>query len=255
ASARRHRGRERGGLLRAALPLRLLDVRGAVRPRLGSVGGVRVAALLLRPVGPDGLGLDVRLRRSLGLGGIPLRPLELWRGGRLVLGPRPRLGPGLGELALWGGLRDVVPAGSPGGRLRIPPSRLGCRLRAALHPSDRRRGGARAAHVWRRDASPASRRPECDCRPWRELRTAGNGRGAGDGPADPADRGSAGSPAAARRYPGRECLVRRGDAVAARPTAPGPRGRASGSAAGGTGPASQSARAARRSRAALEPWR
>src|SRR4029077_17535295 len=84
---------------------------GPVRACLGPRRRVRLAAVLLWPVGPDRLGLDLRFRRSLGLGRLPLRPLELRRRCRLVLGPGIRLGTGLGELALWRRLRDLVPAG------------------------------------------------------------------------------------------------------------------------------------------------
>src|SRR3989454_9999311 len=103
-SARRQRRFQRSRLLRAALALRILDVRRSLRASLGPGGRIRLASLLLWSVGPDRLGLDVRLRRPMGLGRLSLRPLELGDRSRLVLDSGLRVGAGVGLLAGLGGV-------------------------------------------------------------------------------------------------------------------------------------------------------
>src|SRR5207248_3999956 len=136
--ARRQRRLQRGCLLRAALAVRVLDVRRSLRTRLGPGRRVRLASLLLWSVGPDRLGLDVRLRRPLGLGRVPLRPLELGSRSRLVLDSRIRLGAGMGLLAVRGRLRDLVSDRSGRSRIRLPASGVDRRPRTPLYAPDLR---------------------------------------------------------------------------------------------------------------------
>src|SRR2546422_5997487 len=127
ASTRGQRRFQRSRLLRAALALRILDVRRSLRASLGPGGRIRLASLLLWSVGPDPLGLDGRLRRPMGLGRLSLRPLELGDRSRLVLDSGLRVGAGVGLLAVWGRVCDLVPHRSGPRRGRLPASGMGRR--------------------------------------------------------------------------------------------------------------------------------
>ena len=166
--------------------VRVLDLGRAVWPRLGPCRRLRLASLLLRRVGPDRLGLDVRLRRSVGLGGVSLRPLELRNGCRLVLDPGVHLGPRVGELEIRRGLRQLVPARPFRRGVRISTPGLGRRPGAALHESHLLRRGACAANVWSGRAGSSAGRTARDRRPYRQLRPPGRRRGTRDRAADPA---------------------------------------------------------------------
>src|SRR2546426_12375989 len=138
ASTRGQRRFQRSRLLRAALALRVLDVRRSLRASLGPGGRIRLASLLLWSVGPDRLGLDVRLRRPMGLGRLSLRPLELGDRSRLVLDSGLRVGAGMGLLAVWGRVCDLGPHRSGRGRVWLPASGLDRRPRKTPPPPDRR---------------------------------------------------------------------------------------------------------------------
>src|SRR5207237_2375592 len=105
----------------------------------------RLAPLLLRPLGPDRLGLDLSLRRALRLGDLSLRPLVV-RTRRLVLDPGPRVGARLGELALERGLRGLGADGAARVRgLGAELALLGGGARRTFHPAGARGGAAAAA--------------------------------------------------------------------------------------------------------------
>ena len=73
-------------------------------------------------VGMDRLGLDVHLRLGLGLAPVPLRPLGAGWTRLLGLGPRLRVGPGLGRLASRRRLRRLASAGARVSRSPRPAS-------------------------------------------------------------------------------------------------------------------------------------
>src|SRR2546428_4469724 len=137
ASTRGQRRFQRSRLLRAALALRVLDVRRSLRASLGPGGRIRLASLLLWSVGPGRLGLDVRLRRPMGLGRLSLRPLELGDRSRLVLDSGLRVGAGVGLLAVWGRLCDLGPPLAGRGPGPVPASRLERRPPKTLSPPAR----------------------------------------------------------------------------------------------------------------------
>src|SRR2546425_1783630 len=135
ASTRGQRRFQRSRLLRAALALRILDVRRSLRASLGPGGRIRLASLLLWSVGPDRLGLDVRLRRPMGLGRLSLRPLELGDRSRLVLDSGLRVGAGVGVLAVWGRLCGLGPPRARRRPGRLPAARTGCPPRKPPPPA------------------------------------------------------------------------------------------------------------------------
>ena len=69
-----------------------------VGQRLAAARVDRLAALRPRPLGVDGVRLDLGSERDLGLGALPLRALGPFVRARLVLDSGPYLGPGLGGL-------------------------------------------------------------------------------------------------------------------------------------------------------------
>ena len=166
---------------------------------------VRLAALLERPLGVDALRLHLGPLRALGLGPLPLRALGPVGVLRLVLGARPHLGPGLGELGGGRRLRGLVPPrlarpAGPALGLGLPrrprgaarPLRAGpLERRASRRPRGPRRGAAtrglrpdragrpprgglgrpsahsRRAQPARRRRRPARHQPEADARRFR----------------------------------------------------------------------------------------
>src|SRR3989449_10014869 len=134
ASTRGQRRFQRSRLLRAALALRVLDVRRSLRASLGPGGRIRLASLLLWSVGPDPLGLDGRLRRPMGLGRLSLRPLELGDRSRLVLDSGLRVGAGVGLLAVWGRVCGLVPHRVRRSRVWVPASGVDRPPPKPLHP-------------------------------------------------------------------------------------------------------------------------
>ena len=89
---------------------RQLALRGVGRIRLDAPRRRRLEPLLERALELDALRLDLGSLRDLGLGPVPLRALGLLGVRRLVLGARPHLGAGLGELGRRQRLRRLVPA-------------------------------------------------------------------------------------------------------------------------------------------------
>ena len=108
-----------------------------------------------------------------GLGGVSLRHLGLHDRSRLVLAARPRLGPGVGHLAV--GVR-VLRLGTdrPAGlrRIRVPPSGLGGGPRRALHSADLRARGRGPADGRDRPACLAARGSAGDAFAQRRFRAA-----------------------------------------------------------------------------------
>ncbi len=87
----------------------------------------RLAPVLLRPLDDaSAVGLDVDWIGSVGVADAPLRAMGLL-GRRVVLDPRPHVGPGVGVVGVRARLRELVPA-----RLEQPRGvRVQCQVRTA----------------------------------------------------------------------------------------------------------------------------
>ena len=166
------RGRLRD-LPRRPAAVRGLGGRGELRAGVEASCPLRLAPVLLRPLGVDERGLALGLRRALGLGRVPLRPVGVRSVLRVAVGAGLRVGARVGVVARVR-RRDRVVAPRPGLlglRLLVPLHRLLVdlrperpvrvrprllrRLRAGTRPPLVRLDGARARAASARRRLPA----------------------------------------------------------------------------------------------------